>query len=386
MIPCVRQRSYKFRFYPTEEQRVLLARTFGSVRFVYNTILRWRTDAYRECDEPIGYAQSDAKLTELKRSGTFPWLYEVSSVPLQQCLRHQHRAFRNFFEGRARYPSFKSKHRRQSATFTKSAFTFRNGELRIAMCSTPLDVHWSQDLPGEPTTVTVSMDAAGRYFVSLLCEFEPEPLPVSPRTVGVDMGLTHLATLSTGEKIANARYAAKYATKLAKAQRKLSRCEKDSANRRKAKRRVARLHAKIADARLDLLHKLSRRLIDENQVVCVETLNVAGMLRNRSLAKAISDAAWGELIRQLEYKAIWAGRQVVKIDRWDPSSKRCHGCGHIVDRLSLNVRAWTCPACEVVHDRDVNAARNIKAAGLAVLASGGCGSPGPACAGSGSAR
>ena len=379
------RRAYKYRFYPTEEQRQLLARTFGSVRFVYNTILRWRTDAYREDGQSIGYAQTDAKLTELKKSGEFPWLYEVSSVPLQQCLRHQHRAFRSFFEGRARYPVFKSKHRRQSATFTKSAFSYRGGKLRIAKCSTPLDVRWSRELPSEPTTLTISRDASGRYFASCLCEFEPQPLPVSPRTVGVDMGLTHLAILSTGEKIASARHTAKYAAKLARAQRQLARCKKGSANRKKAKRRVARLHAKIADARLDYLHKLSRRLIDENQVVCVETLNVAGMLRNRSLAKAISDAAWGELVRQLEYKAAWAGRRLIRIDRWHPSSKRCHACGHVVDRLPLDVRAWTCPSCEIVHDRDVNAARNVEAAGLAVLASGGCGSPVSACAGTGGA-
>ena len=380
------QRSYKYRFYPTDEQRQLLARTFGSVRFVYNTILRWRTDAYRENGESIGYAQTDAKLTELKKSGEFPWLYEVSSVPLQQCLRHQHRAFRNFFESRARYPRFKSKNHRQSATFTRSAFSYRGGELRIAKCSAPLEVRGSRELPSEPSTLTISLDASGRYFVSCLCEFEPKPLPVSPRTLGVDMGLTHLAILSSGEKVANARCTARYAEKLARAQRKLARCKKGSANRKKAKRRVARLHAKIADARLDHLHKLSRRLIDENQVVCIETLNVSGMLRNRSLARAISDAAWGELIRQLEYKAGWAGRQVVKIDRWHPSSKRCHGCGHVVDRLALDVRAWRCPSCEVVHDRDVNAARNIRAAGLAVLASGGCGSPASACAGAGGAR
>ena len=149
---------------------------------------------------------------------------------------------------------------------------------------------------------------------------------------------------------------------------------------------MARLHAKITDARLDHLHKLSRRLIDENRVVCVETLNVAGMLRNRPLAKAISDAAWGELVRQLGYKAAWAGRQMVRIDRWHPSSKRCHGCGHVVDRLPLDVRSWTCPSCEVLHDRDVNAARNVEAAGLAVLASGGCASPASACADAGSAR
>ena len=197
------QRSYKYRFYPTDEQRQLLARTFGSVRFVYNVILRWRTEAYDEDGESIGYARTDAKLTELKKSGEFPWLYEVSSVPLQQCLRHRHRAFRNFFEGRARYPVFKSKHRRQSVTFTKSAFSYRDGEPRIAKCSTPLDVRWSRSSPYEPSTLTIGTDASGRYFVSCPCKFEPVALPAVPRTVGVDMGLRNveaagLAALASG--------------------------------------------------------------------------------------------------------------------------------------------------------------------------------------------
>ena len=380
------QRTYKFRFYPDAEQHELLTRTFGCVRFVYNAILRYRTDAYCRDGESVGYTAANARLSEMKRDDSLPWLREVSSVPLQQCLRHQQRAFRNFFEGRARHPRFKSKHHRQSAEFTRSAFSYQDGELRIAKCSTPLDVCWSRPPSSAPTTVTVTMDAAGRYFVSLLCEFEPKRLPVSPRAVGIDMGLTHLAILSTGEKITNARHTATYAEKLARAQRKLARCKKGSANRKKAKRRVARLHARMADRRLDRLHKLSRRLVDENQVVCVETLNVRGMVRNHSLAKSISDAAWGELVRQLRYKAAWAGRTLLEIDRFYPSSRRCHDCGHVAKRMPLDVRAWTCGECGIAHDRDLNAAKNIRAAGLAVLASGGSGRPVPACAGSGGSR
>ena len=380
------KRAYKYRFYPTDEQRELLARTFGCVRVVWNLVLRRRTDAYYNDGESIGYVGANAFLSEMKQDEELIWLREVSSVPLQQCLRHQQSAFRNFFEGRARYPRFKSKHRRQSAEFTRSAFTWRGGELTLAKCSTPLDIRWSRELPSEPSTVTVSMDAAGRYFVSLLCELESKPLPIRPKTVGVDLGLTHLAILSTGEKIANARYTATYASKLARAQKKLARCKKGSANRKKAKRRVARLHAKIADSRHDNLHKLSRRLIDENQVVCIEDLSVRNMVKNPSLAKAISDAAWGELVRQLEYKGAWAGRQVVKIDRWHPSSKRCSACGHVVAKLALSVREWTCGECGVEHDRDLNAAKNIRAAGLAVLALGGSGRPASACAGAGSAQ
>ena len=362
------KRAYKFRFYPTDEQHVLLARTFGCVRFVYNRTLRYRTDAYYNDGESIGYVGANAYLSEMKQDDELSWLREVSSVPLQQCLRNQQKAFTNFFEGRAGYPAFKSKHRRQSAEFTRSAFKYRDGQITLAKCSTPLDVRWSRALPSEPTTITVSMDSAGRYFVSCLCEFEPAPLPINASMVGVDLGLTHLAILSTGEKIANPKHTAKHAASLAKAQRRLAKKKKGSANRAKAKRVVARRHARIADARLDHLHKLSRRLIDENQVVCVETLAVKNMVKNRSLAKAISDASWGEFVRQLRYKGEWAGRSVVEIDRFYPSSKRCSECGHIASSMPLDVRSWTCGECGTSHDRDVNAAKNIRAAGLAVLA------------------
>ena len=350
---------------------MLLAQTFGCVRVVYNRTLRYRTDACCNDGESIGYVGANAYLSEMKRDDELSWLREVSSVPLQQCLRNQQKAFTNFFEGRAGYPSFKSKHRRQSAEFTRSAFKYRGGELTLAKCSAPLDVRWSQALPCEPSTITVSMDSAGRYFVSCLCEFEPTPLPVSPNIVGVDVGLTHLAILSTGEKIDNPKHTARHAEKLAQAQRRMSKKKKGSSNRAKAKRRVARIHARIADARRDGLHKLSTRLIRENGIVCIETLAVKNMVKNRSLSKAISDAGWSELVRQLRYKGEWAGRRVVAIDRFYPSSKRCSGCGHIASSMPLDVRRWTCSECGARHDRDVNAAINVKAAGLAVLACGG---------------
>lgn len=371
------KRAFKYRFYPTDEQRELLGRTFGCTRFVYNMVLRWRTDAFCGDGKSIGYVEANARLSEMKRSGEYPWLAKVSLVPLQQCLRHQQRAYRNFFEGRARYPRFRSKHRRQSVEFTRSAFSWRGGELTLAKCSEPLDIRWSRPLPSAPSTVTVSMDSAGRYFVSFLCEFEPKALPVTPKTVGVDVGLTHLAVTSNTEKVPNPKHTQRFAEQLARRQRALSRKKKGSKNREKAKRQVARIHARIHDARLDTLHKLSRHLIDENQVVCVESLAVKNMVRNRNLSKAISDASWGELVRQLRYKGEWAGRQVVEIDRFYPSSKRCGGCGHIVERLPLEVRSWTCSECGSDHDRDVNAAKNIRAAGLAVLACGGDLRPAP---------
>ncbi|EGN2541066.1 IS200/IS605 family element transposase accessory protein TnpB [Salmonella enterica] len=364
------KRAYKYRFYPTPDQVELLAQTFGCVRFVYNSILRWRTDAYYERQEKIGYTQASARLTALKKEPEFAWLNDVSSVPLQQVLRHQQTAFKNFFEGRAKYPAFKSKRHKQAATLTDAAFKYRDGKLYMAKSKMPLDVRWSRPLPSMPSSITISKDAAGRYFVSCLCEFEPVSLPITAKTVGIDVGLKDLFVTDTGFKTGNPRHTAKYAKRLALLQRRLSKKQKGSKNRGKARLKVARTHAKIADCRMDNLHKLSRKLINENQVVCVESLKVKNMIRNPSLSKAIADAGWGEFVRQLEYKGEWSGRSVVAIDQFFPSSKRCSGCGYTMPKMALNVRSWVCPECGANHDRDINAARNIKAVGLAVLAHG----------------
>ena len=364
------KRAYRFRFYPDPQQEKLLARTFGCVRFVYNSILRYRTDAYAQTQEKIGYTAANARLTAMKQFPELAFLNEVSSVPLQQCLRNQQTAFKNFFEGRAKYPTFKSKKHRQSAEFTYRAFTFRNGELKLAKCDKPLDMRWSRTLPSDPTTVTVSKDQAGRYFVSCLCEFEPTLLPVTDKKVGIDVGIKDLFVTSDGFKSGNPRHTLKYAKQLAKAQRKLAKKKLGSKNRAKAKWKVARIHAKISDGRLDNLHKLSHRLVNENQVICAENLAVKNMIKNPKLAKHIADASWGEFTRQLAYKTNWAGRMYVEIDRFFPSSKRCSCCGFVKDKLPLNVRSWECPECGATHDRDLNAARNILAAGLAVLAFG----------------
>lgn len=364
------KRAYKFRFYPDQQQEKLLAQTFGCVRFVYNHILRYRTDAYYQAKEKVNYIAANAKLTAMKQLSEFAFLNEVSSVPLQQCLRNQQTAFKHFFEGRAKYPVFKSKKHRQSAEFTYRAFTFKNSELKLAKCDKPLDIRWSQTLPSDPTTITVSKDQAGRYFVSCLCEFEPTLLPITDKKVGIDVGIKDLFATSDGFKSGNPRYTEKYATKLAKYQRRLAKKKLGSKNRLKAKVKVARIHAKISDCRMDNLHQLSRRLVNENQVICAENLAVKNMLKNPKLAKHIADAGWGEFTRQLEYKAGWAGRTYVEIDRFFPSSKRCSCCGFVSELMPLDVRSWECPECGTTHDRDMNAAQNILAAGLAVLAFG----------------
>ena len=371
------KRAYKFRFYPNPEQIEQLAQTFGCSRFVYNHMLRLRTDAWYERQERIGYHETSKLLTELKKQPEYEWLKEVSSVPVQQSLQHLQNAFTNFFAKRAAYPSFKSKHGKQSATYVASAFKWTDNTLTLAKMKEPLAIRFSRTIPkaAKVTTVTVSKDTAGRYFVSMLCDDVVAALPEETGRIGIDLGLTHFAILSTGEKIAAPNVFRKNEKKLAKLQRRLAKKQKGSKNRAKAKLKVARIHAKIADTRRDFTHKLSTRLIRENQTIATETLAVKNMLKNGNLAKSISDAGWSDFVRQLEYKAKWYGRTLVGIDKWYPSSKRCSACGFVVSKMPLSVREWTCPECGVVHDRDLNAARNILAAGLAASALGESGNP-----------
>ncbi|RKN10983.1 RNA-guided endonuclease InsQ/TnpB family protein [Streptomyces radicis] len=366
------KRAFRYRFYPTDEQAAELSRTFGCVRLVYNKALQERTRAWYGEQRRVSYVESSAMLTGWKKTEGLAFLTEVSSVPLQQALRHLQTAFTNFFAKRAKYPRYKSRKRsRASAEYTRSAFTWRDGELTLAKMSGPLDIRWSRPLPGgaSPSTVTVSRDAAGRWFVSLLCEDTVTEAPATGAAVGIDAGITSLVTLSTGEKITNPRHERRDRTRLARAQRQLSRKAKGSNNRDKARRKVARIHARIADRRRDFLHKLSTRLVRENQTVVIEDLAVRNLLRNGRLARAISDAAWTELRFMLEYKCAWYGRELVVIDRFFPSSRLCGACGTVRGKLPLNVRTWTCE-CGAVHDRDVNAARTILAAGLAAAACG----------------
>ena len=382
------KRAYKYRWYPTAEQQQILARTFGCARFVYNWALRLRTDAYYQHQQRLSYSDTSARLTALKQQPEYAWLQDVASVPLQQALRHLDSAFRNFFAGRAAYPTSHSKHGPQAATYIGTAFHWNGTRLSLARMDEPLDIVWSRPLPKgcTPTTVTVTKDTTNRYFISILVEEEIPFLPKVQSQVGLDLGLKSMVILSTGEQVGNPRYFAKDEKKLARAQRRLSKKQEGSKNRAKACLKAARLHARIADRRRDYQHKLSTRLMRENQTICVESLSVKHMVRNHTLAKAISDVGWGEFIRQLEYKAAWYGRTLVKIDKWYPSSKRCSHCGHVLASLDLSTRFWLCPQCHSFHDRDVNAAKNVLAAGLAVSACGEAVRPGRARARSGRTR
>jgi putative transposase len=369
---CVK-RAFKYRFYPTDAQAAELSRTFGCVRKVYNLALAARTQAWAR-QERVNYNATSAMLTAWKKTEELAFLNDVSSVPLQQCLRHLQTAFTHFFGKRAKYPRFKSRKKsRKSAEYTTSGFRLREGKLTLAKMTQPLDIVWSRPLPqgAKPSTVTVSQDAAGRWFVSMLCDdLGIQPHLPTDAAVGIDVGLDHLLTLSTGEKIANPRHERTDRSRLAWAQRRLAKKAKgEGANRRKARRKVAKIHARIADRRRDHLHKLTTRLVRENQTLVIEDLTVRNMVKNRSLARAISDAGWSDFRSMLEYKAGWYGREVVAVDRFFPSSKLCSACGTLQEKMLLHVRTWTCD-CGTTHDRDVNAARNLLAAGLAVTVCG----------------
>jgi len=351
----------------------MLRRTFGCCRLVYNRALHARSEAWTQGKKSIGYCEQSKMLTSWKKTEELSFLNEVSSVPLQQTLRHLQQAYSNFFANRAKYPRFKRRRHGGSAEYTRSAFRFRDGQIFLAKMKGPLAIRWSRPLPegADPSSVTVSLDPAGRWHVSILCE-DPSirPLPKTNSAVGVDVGLKNLATLSTGETIPNPRHDNRELRRKKLLSRRLARKQKGSKNREKARLKLARLHVRVADRRRDHLHKLSTRLVHENQVIVVEDLNVRGMVRNRSLARSISDAGWSELVRQLEYKCGWYGRTLVRVDRFYPSSKTCSACGLVRERLDLSTRRWRCEGCGAYHDRDHNAAKNILAAGLAVTACG----------------
>ena len=371
--------AYKCRVYPTSEQASAFNRTFGCVRVVWNKTLAWR-QRYHDEHAKTSYAQASAHLSAMKATEDLAWLNEVSCVPLQQAVRHQQAAFANFFAGRARYPRFKSRAGRQSAEYTRSGFRYRDGRLRLAKTDSPLAFTWSwpdtDPASIDPTTVTVSREPDGRWYVSFAVETaEPAPLPEAGRVTGVDLGIKDFAVTSDGEKIANPRHLQRRARGLARYQRRLARCQKGSQNREKARAKVARAHRKISAARSDFLHKTSTRLVRTHDVIVLEDLAVRNMARNHSLAGSISDCGWGAFRRMIEYKAERAGRRVIVIDRFYPSSKTYSACGHLLASLSLSTRHWTCPSCGTRHDRDVNAAKNILAAGLAAVRS----DPGDAC-------
>lgn len=317
------------------------------------------------------YKDSDAALTVLKRQPETIWLNEVHSVPTQQALRDLQSAFSHFFDKRAKYPSFKSRSARQTARYTKSGFKLTDGRRLYIGKLGVLRLRWDRSLPSYPSSVTIIKEATGRFFVSFVVEVDVEPFAETGKSVGIDFGTRRLATLSTGERIANPKHLNKRQKRLAFLQRRLAKKRKGSKRRAKARQAVALCHAKIADSRKDALNKLTTRLVKEFDVICLEDLNLRGMAKNHRLARSLSDAGIGMAVRMLEEKAERYGKRTVKIDRFFPSSKMCSACGHINSAVVLGVEEWTCPACGCRHDRDDNAALNIEAVGQTVIAHGG---------------
>jgi putative transposase len=379
------QLRYSFRLYPDSGQRTALAKAFGCARVVFNDAVRTREDARKAGEAfPTAGELSKKLITEAKQTAGRSWLGEVSAVVLQQSLRDVEAAYRNFFASlkgerrgpKAGAPRFKSrKDNRQSIRFTANArwSITASGRLNLPKIG-EVRVKWSRILPTRPTSVTVIKDAAGRYFASFVIDTGPHAdaarMPDTDQIIGIDLGLTHFAVLSDGTKIDSPRFLRRAEKKLKRAQRELSRKQKGSRNREKARLKVARAHAHVADARREFHHQLSTRLIRDNQAIGVEDLAVKGLARTR-LAKSVHDAGWAQFVHMLEYKAVRYGRPLVKIGRFTPTSQLCSECGVKDGPKPLHIRTWTCAACGAVHDRDHNAAKNVKtAAGLAVTACG----------------
>lgn len=376
------KKAFKFRFYPTQEQSEVLERTYGCVRLVYNKALEERTRSWYEDHVSLDYVDTAKLLTEWRNSEELGFLSEVSVVPLQQSLRHLQKAFSSFWTKTAKYPKFKSrKNSTLGLEYSKSGFTIKNGDVFVAKIKSPLNINYSQPIQLENvSTITIKKDRANRWFISMLTEVEIEEKRVSGKTVGVDVGAKDALILDDGRKInpSDLFDVKKKDAKIKKRQKRLPKKEKGSRNRAKARLKLARAYAEKKDAQQDWLHKVTTWLVEEFDVVCLEDLNIRGMTRKAKgkgksaksgLNRSILTHNLSEFRRMVEYKAQWYGKECVAIDRFYPSSKRCSKCGKINQELKLSDRYWTCQ-CGAKHDRDVNAATNIKAAGLAVLACG----------------
>ncbi|NET85793.1 MAG: IS200/IS605 family element transposase accessory protein TnpB [Moorea sp. SIO1F2] len=373
----MKQKAVKVRIYPTKEQVMILAQHFGCARWWWNYALNQCIETYKETGKGLKQSALNSMLPKLKKEKETEWLKECYSQVLQSVSLNLSRAYQNFFEGRAKYPRFKSYHHRQSIQYPQNVKQVGNslkfpGKLGVVKAV----IH--RPLEGEIKTVTVSFDPSGKYYASILVEYESTEVKVSKEgnVIGIDLGIKDFAITYDGEKTSkfgNPKHLAKYEKKLAKKQRIAARKKKGSNGRKKARKIVAKVYERIGNVRQDYLHKLSRKIVDQNQVVVVENLNVKGMVRNHKLAKAISDLGWGTFVNFLSYKCEKEGKILVEINRWFPSSKTCSNCHYRIKELPLYVRSWTCPNCGTHHDRDGNAAKNIRAEGIRMLSSSGTG-------------
>ena len=358
----------KVRLYPDAEQRIALAKAFGCTRWLWNNSLAETSRLYKEIGKGLSAATMKARIVELKKE--YPWLKEVYSQVLQSAVLNLSQAFVNFFEKRAKYPHFKSKHRHQSIQYPQHV-KIGNGEINLPKVGC-VKAKLHRLFEGNLKTVTVSKNSAGEYYASVLFEDDAPQLNASSdgKGVGVDLGILDFAVTSDGSKYANPKHLRKHERNLKRKHKKLCRKKLGSKRREKARRLVAKVHGRIANTRKDFLHKLSRKLINENQVLAVESLNVKGMVKNHNLAKAISDCSWSTFVGMLRYKCEREGKVLIKVDRFFPSSKTCSNCLYQVQEMPLGIRLWQCPSCGISHDRDINAAINILAEALRLLSLG----------------
>jgi len=358
----------RLRIYPTKEQENFLSNQFGGSRFIYNLFLNRRKDEYMANKKSSSYFNDAKYLTELKRMDGYEWLYSITGQSLQCSLRNLEVAYSNFFLKRAKFPKFHAKKSRQSIKIPQS-FYIEEKKLYIPKLKSGIKIKFDKriqndTMPEKAISCSITKETSGKYYASFICEMEKQSLPISNNIIGIDLGLKDLIVSSNGEKIKSPNFYRKSEKKIKYQQRQLSKKKKGSNNRKKQQRKLALTHEKIANKRKDFIHNISKKLINENQVIIAESLAVKNMMKNHHLAKSIMDASWVELIRQLKYKADWFGRAFHQIDRFFPSSKTCSSCNFIVDKLPLNIRKWSCTNCKMEHDRDINAAINIKNQGI----------------------
>ena len=360
------EKSFKYRIYPTQEQENLIQKTFGCSRFIYNYFLNKKIELYKSEKKSITYNECSKDLTLLKNE--IDWLKEPDKCSLQNSLKDLDNAYRKFFKEKSGFPRFKSKKNNKKSYRTNSNIKFSDGYIQLPKLG-KLKLSNDKMIPqGRILNATLSQSPSGKYFISLCCmDVEIKPLERTEHTIGIDLGIKHFAITSDGEVFSNPKHLEKSLQKLAKLQRELSRKPKGSSNRNKARIKVARLYEKITNQRKDFLQKLTTNLVRENDVICIESLNVAGMMKNKKLARQIGDVSWHEFTRQLEYKSNWYGRQLIKIDTFYASSQTCNVCGNKNPNVKdLSVREWTCPVCSTTHDRDLNASINILNEGLKI--------------------
>lgn len=366
----MQQKAFKYRIYPTKEQQDFLARQFGAVRFVYNRFLANRKDEYLNNKKSLSYYDDARILTELKAQDGYEWLYDINSQTLQSSLRNLEVSYQNFFKKRAKFPRFHSKKNRQCIKIPQH-FKIKNNQLFIPKLKDGIEIVLHQALPEKQICCFISKTASNKYYVSFLCEIDIKPLAKSNKTIGIDLGIKNLLVSSDGLIVDNQKSYRRSEKKLAYEQKQLSKKQNGSRQKEKQRKVVAKLHEYIANSRKDYLHKVSKKLIDENQVIIAESLSIKNMMSNHCLAKSIQDASWGELLRQLKYKSKWYERTFYEIDKFFPSSKTCNGCQFITDDLPLSIREWDCPNCKQHNNRDLNAALNIRDKGIKDLS--GCG-------------